>query len=169
MASSLAEDGVELEIVAAVSQNLAIGRDGGLPWHLPEDLRHFKELTMGHPIIMGHRTFLSIGHPLPGRRNLVLSSDSRLDLPQGVERFGSLEDALAAVGTGKAFAIGGERVFAEALWRARALNITRIDEEFPGDTFFPDWSEMPFELADRSEHFSGSGGFFYYFERWQRA
>jgi dihydrofolate reductase len=109
-----------LALIVAVARDGIIGRDGALPWHLPEDLRHFKRLTRGHAIVMGRRTFESIGRPLPERRNLVVSRTLAAP-PPGVELFPSLDAALAAARTTdpEPFVIGGAALYAEALPRAR--------------------------------------------------
>lgn len=126
-----------LTLIAARARDGAIGRDNALPWHLPEDLQHFKATTLGAPIVMGRRTFESIGRPLPGRRTLVLSSDARWS-PEGCERVGSLDEALArCAGAPEAFVVGGSRLYAEAIARADRLIVTDVDVDVEGDTFFP--------------------------------
>lgn len=124
----------------AVAKNGVIGREGKLPWHLPEDLKRFKAITTGHAVVMGRKTWESIGKPLPNRRNIVLTRDPAYPLPPGVERHGSLDEALAACrasGQEKVFVIGGASLFKEAYGRADGAFITWIDREVPGDTFFP--------------------------------
>ena len=111
-------------IIVAASRNDAIGLDGRMPWHLPADLRYFRRVTMGHDVIMGHRTYQSIGRPLPGRRNMVLSRRPGLDIP-GCEVFPTLEAALAASAEG-AFVIGGETVYRQAWPLAERLYLTRV-------------------------------------------
>lgn len=134
---------LDLAVIVAASTNDVIGRDGELPWHLPDDLKRFKRLTLDHPVVMGRRTFESIGRPLPRRRNLVLSSRPAY-APDGVEVFPSLERAIdaAAPAGGTLFVLGGSRVFAEALPRARVLHLTRVLAEVEGDVVLPpiDWS-----------------------------
>jgi dihydrofolate reductase len=126
-----------LSVIVARARNGVIGRDGTLPWHLSEDLRHFKRTTLGHPIVMGRRTWESIGRPLPGRRSIVLTRNTRWTAP-GVERADSLAQALAMCeGAAEAFVIGGAALFAEALPLAQRLFLTEIDADFEGDTFFP--------------------------------
>ncbi|NDY95911.1 type 3 dihydrofolate reductase [Wenzhouxiangella limi] len=132
-----------LTLVAAMARGRVIGRDGTMPWHLPADLRHFKRITLGHPVIMGRRTFESIGRPLPGRTNLVISR-SRPQLPPGVCLVGSLEAALAEVAEEHpAMVIGGGQIYAAALPLAERLELTLIDAEVDGDTWFPAlrWSD----------------------------
>ncbi|GIW92338.1 MAG: hypothetical protein KatS3mg110_0379 [Pirellulaceae bacterium] len=132
-----------LAIVAAVADNGVIGKQGRLPWHLPEDLRHFKKLTMGHVLIMGRRTYESIGRPLPGRRTIVLSSSRTFQAP-GILVAGTFQEALRlAQDSPLAFVVGGAAVYREALRHADQLYLTRIYATVDGDTFFPeiDWQE----------------------------
>jgi dihydrofolate reductase len=128
-----------IAIVVAHSANRVIGRDGGLPWHLPADMRRFRELTGGGTVVMGRRTFESLPEafrPLPGRRNLVLSGDPAYR-PAGAEVFPSLDAALAACGS-DCFVIGGELAYRDALGRCERLYATEIDAELEGDAFFPE-------------------------------
>lgn len=126
----------EIVLVAALGRNRVIGADGGMPWHLPADLKHFKAVTLGHPIIMGRRTFESIGRPLPGRRNIVLST-SMDESGDGVDVFGSLDQALSAIDDETVMVIGGGMLYAQALPRADRLELTFVDAEPDGDTHFP--------------------------------
>lgn len=135
-----------LNIIVAMSADRAIGRAGDLIWHLRQDLRHFKELTMGHPIVMGRRTWQSLPKgALPGRRNIVVSRNPDFSAP-GAEVFSTLAEAIEAAGEG-AFIIGGGQIYAAALPLASALHLTEIDASFPdADTHFPpvspaDWTE----------------------------
>ncbi|MFT4889611.1 MAG: dihydrofolate reductase [Halobacteriales archaeon] len=143
------EPGIELVIVAAIAENGVIGNGGEMPWHYPEDLRRFKETTMGHPVVMGRRTFESIldrlGEPLPGRTNVVLTTNPSL-LPDGVvaaESVGAAIDAAAETGAETAYVVGGASVYEQFLSRADRLAITEIQAEYEGDTYFPtvDWTE----------------------------
>ena len=141
-----------LTIVAAIADNGVIGRAGTLPWHLPDDLRRFKALTMGRPILMGRRTFESIGRPLPGRRNLVLTRSSK-PLPEGVQAVASLELALhECAGEPELCVIGGADVFREALPRADRLELTRVHATMDGDVKFPDYDTAQWRELSRSEH-----------------
>jgi dihydrofolate reductase len=139
-----------LALIVAVARDGIIGRDGALPWHLPEDLRHFKRLTRGHAIVMGRRTFESIGRPLPERRNLVVSRTLAAP-PPGVELFPSLDAALAAARTTdpEPFVIGGAALYAEALPRATTLHLTEIDRDVSGDVRFPPFDRAAFRVVDR--------------------
>jgi dihydrofolate reductase len=131
-----------VNLIVAWGRDRVIGRAGTLPWHLPEDLRHFKRTTLGHPIVMGRRTWESIGRPLPGRRSIVVTRNARFAAP-GCETARSLAQALAMCrGVPEVFVIGGAQLFAEALPLAQRLFLTEIDAAFEGDTFFP-----PFDRA----------------------
>jgi len=137
--------------VAALAENRVIGRDGGLPWRLPDDLRRFRRLTTGHAVVMGRRTFESIGRALPGRRNLVVTRRG-LDAP-GIETFASLEAALAAVADDpEPFVIGGEALYRAALPRAERLYLTRVEAEVEGDARFPEVDEEAFVLVSEERH-----------------
>jgi len=149
---------VEVAIVAAVAENGVIGVDGALPWHLPKDLAHFKATTMGHPVVMGRRTFESIvarlGGPLPGRTNVVLSR-GQPDLPEGVVLAESLEsalDAARATGTDVAYVIGGAAVYEASLPLADRLVLTEVDAAPAGDVSFPDWDREAWVEVDREPH-----------------
>jgi dihydrofolate reductase len=129
---------VTLTVIVAVAENGVIGRENDLPWRLPADLKRFKRLTMGHPIVMGRRTWESIGRPLPGRTSVVLTRRDDFALPEGVLRAGSLDDALEHLaGEEEVFVIGGASVYAEALPRADRVQLTRVHAEPPGDVRFP--------------------------------
>lgn len=125
-------------LVVAAARNGAIGLDGRLPWHLPADLRRFKALTMGKPMVMGRKTFESLPGLLPGRRHIVLTRDAGWSAP-GAERAADLDAALemAAAGAGEAMVIGGAEIFALALPRADRIELTQIDADMAGDTFLP--------------------------------
>ena len=146
-----------LVLIAAVARNGVIGKDGGMPWHLPADLQRFKRLTLGHPILMGRRTWESLGRPLPGRRNIVISRqpDWHAD---GAEHAASLPAALERVsGDPLAFVIGGAQLYAQALPLADGLELTEIDHDFDGDTRFPDWNRTRFVETARQTHTAPDG------------
>lgn len=126
-----------LALILAVARNGVIGKAGGLPWHLPEDLKHFKRTTSGHAIIMGRKTYESIGRPLPKRRNIVVTRQTELELP-GCERAASLDEAIALARTSDPcpFIIGGASLYEEALPIATEIHLTTVDEDVQGDTFF---------------------------------
>ena len=130
-------------LVAALARGGVIGRDGGMPWHLPADLAHFKSVTLGYPVIMGRKTFASIGKALPGRRNVVVSR-SGLSFPPDVVRVESFAGAVKAVeDAGQLMIIGGGQIYTEALDLADCLELTLIDASIEGDTHFP-----PFRSED---------------------
>ena len=126
-----------LALILAVARNGVIGKAGDLPWHLPEDLKHFKKTTSGHAIIMGRKTYDSIGRPLPKRRNIVVTRQAELELP-GCERAPSLDEAIALARTSDPcpFIIGGASLYEEALAIATEIHLTMIDEDVEGDTLF---------------------------------
>lgn len=144
----------DLFLVVAAARNGTIGRDGGLPWHLPADLRHFKALTMDKPMIMGRRTFASLPGLLPGRRHIVLTRDPAWCAP-GAEPAADLDQAIAVARRGAGSessavaVIGGAEIFALALPRAARIELTRIDADVAGDTFLPPlgpgWREIACE------------------------
>ena len=141
-----------ITLILARARNGVIGAKGGLPWRLPEDLAFFKRTTMGHPIVMGRKTWESIGRPLPGRRSIVVTRD-RSFAAAGAEVVHSLDDAVALCSdSDEIFVIGGAQLYAEALPRADRLLLTEIHADFEGDTFMPaaaaeDWAE-----AGREHH-----------------
>jgi dihydrofolate reductase len=156
-----------LTIVVAIDAQRGIGINNTLPWHLPEDLAHFKRTTTGHPIIMGRKTFDSIGRPLPNRRNIVVtrSPDWRHD---GVEAVTSLDAAIALVRDVPACIIGGAQIFNEALPRVDRLVVTEIAKTFDCDTFFPAIDPAQWTEVARETHHSDAGGFDYAFVTYQR-
>ncbi len=141
-----------LSCIVAVSENGVIGRDNGLPWKLSADLRRFKQLTTGHAIIMGRKTFDSIGRPLPNRTSIVLTRD--LDYaPPGVMVVHSLDEAVAACkDQEEAFVIGGEAVFREALPRTERLYLTRVHASVEGDAYFPEPDLTDWKLVQQERH-----------------
>jgi dihydrofolate reductase len=141
-----------IAIVVAHASNGVIGRDGALPWHLPSDLRHFKELTSGHTVVMGRRTYESLPdrfRPLPDRRNLVLSTDPAY-VARGAEVFTSLRSALDGC-DGKCFVIGGEATYRQALPISDRVYATQLEAEHDGDARFPELPEHEWECVDASE------------------
>ena len=146
-----------LTLVAAVARNGVMGRDGTLPWHLPGDLQHFRQTTWGHPLLMGRRTFQSIGRALPGRESVVLTHDESFaakgvhvahDLAEGLE----LAAALAAkMGVGEIMVVGGGMLYGALIERAKRLIITEVDAEVRGDVLFPQISMTQWQLLARSQ------------------
>jgi dihydrofolate reductase len=144
-----------MELVAAVAANGVIGREGKLPWRLPDDLKHFKALTTGGLILMGRRTFDSIDRkPLPNRRNVVVSRTLESPSHLGVEVARSLDEALrvAADHAGPAFVVGGGELYAAALPTATALHLTELDEAVEGDAYFPEWDRTAWRVATEVRH-----------------
>lgn len=156
-------------LIAALAANRVIGSNNALPWHLPADLKRFKSLTLGHPLVMGRRTFESIGRPLPGRRNLVITRNRGYSAP-GCEIAHSLDEALAACqGAKTIFVIGGAQLYRESLPRAQCLEFTEIHAEFAGDALFPEYSRNEWREAAREMHSAEAGvGFDYDFVRYER-
>lgn len=141
-----------LTIIAALDRNRLIGRDGGLPWRLPDDLRRFKQLTLGKPIVMGRRTHESIGGPLPGRRNLVLSRDPAYRAG-GCEVLSGLDAALAACGPDEELIVmGGSALYRDALPLADRLYLTEVDTAAEGDTWFPEFDRSAWRERSREPH-----------------
>jgi dihydrofolate reductase len=129
--------GPRISIIVAMAANRVIGANNALPWHLPADLKRFKALTMGHHIVMGRKTFESIGRVLPGRTSVVVTRNPAWRA-EGVVVAGSLAEALSKAGDdSEVFVIGGEEIFREALAFANRIYLTEIDREFQGDAFFP--------------------------------
>jgi dihydrofolate reductase len=151
---------VRVSLVAAVARDGVIGRDNGIPWWIPEDVRRFREVTLGHPVVMGRRTWDSLPdrfRPLPGRRNVVVTRNDEWRA-RGAERAASLEDALRLLdGAERVFVIGGAELYAEALPRADELLLTEIGHDVEGDTFFPSWDRALFEEVSRDDGLSETG------------
>ena len=142
-------------LIAAVARNRVIGAKGGMPWHLPEDLKHFRSVTLGHPVIMGRRTWESLGKPLPGRENIVVSRRPDAQFP-GARVAGSLQRALElSANHDSTYVIGGAEIYALALPLADGLVLTEIDRDFPGDTFFPEWDRAAFRETRREARVAG--------------
>jgi dihydrofolate reductase len=126
-------------MIAAMADNRIIGKDNQMPWHLPADFVWFKRCTMGKPVVMGRKTYESIGRPLPGRLNIVISRDDSLSI-EGVETVTSIEQALEVAGdVEEVMIIGGGAIYAACLPMANKLYVTHIDAAIDGDTQFPDW------------------------------
>jgi len=142
--------------IVAISANRAIGRDNQLPWHLPEDLKFFKRTTLGKPVLMGRKTFESLGKPLPGRLNIVLSSRTNPGLPAGVMLCHSLEEGMEALeGTGneEVFVIGGGKVFEEVMPLLERLYVTKVDTIVgDADVFFPEIDHTQWRLVWEEAH-----------------
>jgi dihydrofolate reductase len=159
-----------LALIAALARNRVIGRDNRLPWRLPADLRFFKQTTLGKPLLMGRRTWESIGRPLPGRRMIVLSrAPGYLALGCTVVR--SLDEALQAAGVvPEIMVIGGALLYAQTLPLAARLYLTRVDADLPGDTWFPEWDARDWGLDWEETHpADAEHAWPYRFQRWERS
>jgi len=159
-----------VSIIAALAKNRIIGKQGKMPWHLPEDMAHFKNTTMGHSIIMGRKTFDSLGKPLPGRKNIVITHNTSRK-QEGAQTANSLEQALSFCQNEKeVFIIGGAEIYTQAYSRADRLIFTFIEEDFEGDTFFPDFPfEKDFTIVSESRIlFSLKGNLSYRFVTMER-
>jgi len=144
-----------ISIIAAMDQNRLIGAENGLPWHLPADFKHFKEVTLGKPVLMGRKTFESIGRPLPGRKNIVISrSGFRAD---GVESADSIDAGLELVADAEeVMIIGGANIYEQTISRAGKMYLTHVDASCEGDAWFPeindnDWSVIDQQLVEADE------------------
>ncbi|MGC1455464.1 MAG: dihydrofolate reductase [Nitrospirota bacterium] len=138
-----------ISIIAAMAENRVIGRENELPWDLPSEHRRFKEITMGHPVIMGRRTFESIGHPLTGRKNIIITTQQGF-APEGCTIVKDLQEAITACGNAdEVFICGGESVFREAVPLADRIYLTIVDEEFDGDAYFPEIPDAFVEVERR--------------------
>lgn len=144
---------MSIAIIAAMAANRVIGKGQGLPWNLPADTRFFKETTRGHPVIMGRKTFDTLGKPLPQRRNIVISRQADLRIP-GAEVVSSLEEALRLVDDSReeVFIIGGAEIYRMALDLADRMYLTLIHESFEGDTYFPEFDESQWVEVSRRDH-----------------
>lgn len=150
-----------ISLIVAMAENRVIGADGAMPWQLSSDLKMFKALTMGKPIVMGGKTFRAIGRPLPGRPNIVITR-SRGDLPEGVHGAVSLENALAMAqhlakmrGVDEIMVIGGGEIYAQALAKADRIYLTRVHLSVEGDTYFPEIDPKVWREIKREDHKAG--------------
>ncbi|MBI2312538.1 MAG: dihydrofolate reductase [Betaproteobacteria bacterium] len=159
-----------ISIIVAVARNGVIGRDNKLPWHLPADLKYFKALTLGHHLVMGRKTFESIGKALPGRTSVVVTRQPGYRAP-GVIVAGSVEQALAACAADtEVFVIGGAELFAQILERANRLYFTEIQRDFVGDVLLPEFDRSQWREVSRERHrVDGPGGLEYHFVVYERA
>ncbi|XEI32006.1 type 3 dihydrofolate reductase [Aeromonas veronii] len=162
---------MKISMIAAMARDRVIGKDNQMPWHLPADLAHFKRLTLGKPVLMGRKTFESIGRPLPGRRNLVISRNPGYQA-EGIEVVGSVEAALALLASSSVaelMVIGGGHLYAEMLPSADCLYLTQIDLAVEGDTRFPVFDDGQWLRIDSESHPADEKNpHSYCFESWQR-
>lgn len=144
---------MKIAMIAAMAKNRVIGLENDMPWHLPDDLKFFKAKTTGKPIIMGRKTFESIGsRPLPDRPNIVISRNAALEIPN-VAVFSSVEQALATLqNQDEVIIMGGGQLYQQMLPEANRLYLTLIDAELEGDTYFPDWQQFNWQQVEAVEH-----------------
>jgi dihydrofolate reductase len=143
---------MRISIIVAAAANGVIGLENGLPWRMPTDMRRFKALTMGHALVMGRKTYDSVGRPLPGRRNVVITRRTDWQ-PEGVEVVHSLYEALRlAAGDSEVFIAGGGEIFAQALPVTDRIYLTRIEASFPGDAFFPELDAETWRIVEQEHH-----------------
>jgi dihydrofolate reductase len=161
---------IRVSAIAAMSRNNVIGKDNALLWHISEDLKHFKKLTTGKPIIMGRKTYESLGKPLPNRTNIVVSRH-KADL-QGVVWLRSIDEAIAFAktdahnkGLDEIFIIGGGQIYKETLPRIERLYLTVVDREYEGDTYFPDWKAHEWHTVSKDHHDGDPAFTFFILER----
>jgi len=146
-----------ISVIAALAKNRVIGIENRLPWRLPEDLAHFKALTLNHPILMGRKTFESLGRPLPGRTNIVITRNAHYK-PDGCLVADSIQGAIAlCADADEVFFIGGAELYAQAIPLADRLYLTEVDIEAEGDAWFPDYDRNAFREVSRQPHTGGKG------------
>ena len=164
-----------LSLIAALGENRVIGVDNSMPWHLPGDFKYFKATTLGKPIIMGRKTWDSLGRPLPGRLNLVVSRQTDLQL-EGAEVFASLQDAIARAeawaqeqGVSEVMLIGGAQLYTQGLVDADRLYLTRVGLSPEGDAWFPEFDQAQWKLVSEELHAAADDKPAFSFEVWERA
>ncbi len=152
---------MQIAVIAAVAENGVVGRDNQLPWQLPGDLPYFRRMTMGKPVVMGRKTWDSIGQPLPGRTNIVISRQQGLEL-EGARVVDTMEEALALAeavaeidGVTELMVIGGAEIYALALPLAQRLYLTEVHAQVTGDARFPDWDRSEWRESSRDRHVAG--------------
>jgi len=150
---------MKVSLVAALASNRVIGKGNQLPWHIPQDLKRFRMLTSGGTVLMGRKTYESIGKPLPNRTNWVISRSSEFRPAEGVRVFSSLESAWVEaerLGIQELFVIGGGEIYRQALARADRLLLTEVHGDIEGDAFFPEWNSVEFRETARERHEAGA-------------
>ena len=150
---------MKISMIVAMADNGVIGKDNKLPWYLPGDLRWFKENTLGKPIIMGRKTFDSIGKPLPGRTNIVISRSTDLTLPEGVRLVPTLDEALAIAegqclidGVDETMIVGGQQIYSLCMTKADNVYLTRVHADVEGDAWFKGFDEKEWQLIRKETH-----------------
>ena len=162
---------MKIILVAAVGKNGELGDQGNLPWHIPSDLKHFKNYTLGQTLIMGRKTYESVGKPLPGRKTIVISRSQSIEHPK-VETYRSLGEAFEvcrSYGLSQVMVTGGGEVYRQALPVAHELALSRVDYEGQADTTFPFWSENEWELVETQKHEAEGSSPAWTFEKWLRS
>ncbi len=152
---------MKISIIVAVAKNNAIGYKNKLPWHIPEDLKRFKEVTQGHHILMGRKTFESIGKPLPNRTNLVISRNKKLKI-EGANIFDSIEKAINFAkknNESELFIIGGEKIFSSLIEKTDTIYLTKVLKNYKGDAFFPKLSFSHWKVLSREKHYNSNPPF----------
>lgn len=162
-----------LSAIVAMSENNAIGKDNDLPWRLPEDLKFFKRTTIGKPVLMGRKTFESLGKPLVNRLNIVISSNKSLDLPDGVLLYDSIEkgiERLKQEDTDEAFVIGGAKIYEQTIDELDRIYITRVHTEInDADAYFPHVDHSHWKLAWKEDHEADEKhAYSFTFQKWER-
>lgn len=157
---------MKIILIAVMATNRVIGRDNKLPWHIPEELHFFKQTTMGHPVVMGRLTYESIGAPLPGRQNIIVSSNPDYTI-EGADTATSLDKAITlAENSEKLFILGGYRVFKDSLKFADNIILSILDREVEGDIYFPDFSDDEWQEIAQERHDAGKEPFtVHYYQR----
>lgn len=167
--STPARAGPRIVLIVATARNRVIGKNGKMPWHLSADLKRFKTLTMGHPIIMGRKTFESIGRTLPGRRNIVISRDAELSI-EGAETATSFQSAISlCANADEVFVIGGQQIYLAALPFADRIELTEVDLDVDGDVWFPEIDHHYWHESGRESHREETSGMDYCFVTLHRA
>jgi dihydrofolate reductase len=162
------QHGKKITIVAAMARNLAIGRNGDMPWHLPGELKHFKQTTMGKPIVMGRKTWDSIGRCLPGRQNIVVTGNRSFQAP-GCDVAGSLDQAIRVARGEQVMLIGGGQMYQQALPFTDRMILTLVDCNPQADTWFPEWQSSEWrQVSLRSESADGRNPYAYQVIEWVR-
>ncbi|NRA69497.1 MAG: type 3 dihydrofolate reductase [Gammaproteobacteria bacterium] len=148
---------MRIAMIAAMAQDRVIGLDNKMPWHLPEELQYFKAVTMGKPILMGRNTYESIGRPLPGRQNIVISRNETLVIA-GVDVVHTIEQAIAIAGDcEELMVIGGAHLYQQMLSQADVLYLTELDLSVAGDAFFPDYTKYDWDKSESKNNHSKNG------------
>ena len=144
-----------LSLIAAISENNCIGKDNSLPWNIPEDMKHFKDITTGHIVLMGRNTWESIPEkfrPLPNRKNIVITRDIKYMVPKGVEVYSSIDEALEKYKKQDLFIIGGASIYKQTIEKADKLFITEVHQFVDGDAFFPEIDKNVWQEVEREDH-----------------